>query len=99
MTPTTSGTCSNCGNITGDDVFCCNSCPSVRNTQILARLTPTPGAISWDDPRAMQWRDPKSGADYYAIDLDGDIIVAGGLTECTDRLIEVAGTPASGVAA
>lgn len=81
--------CSNCGSCTDEPVFVCDACPRAAIADILPRLVPTPGATSWSDPLAMQWRDPTTARDYYALDADGDLIVAGGLQDCTVALVEV----------
>jgi len=81
--------CLNCGAAHERDWDCCPECPHVEPGDILPRLVPTPGATGWNDPRAVQWRDPDTGKDYFAVDADGDIIVAGGLPQCASRLVEV----------
>lgn len=81
--------CQNCAAETPGDFSWCPACPRVEPAEILPRLTCTPGAKSWDDDRSMQWRDPITGKDYYALDEDGYAIVAGGLQECTAELVEV----------
>jgi len=81
--------CLNCGAANERDRDCCLDCPHVEPAQIVLRLVPTPDATDWDDPRAVQWRDPTTGKDYFALDVDGDIIVAGGLQDCATRLVEV----------
>ena len=80
--------CANCGADRAGEWTCCRDCPRLAPGEILPRLVPTPGASSWDDIRAQQWRDPATGKDYFAVDADGDIIVAGGLQECTASLVE-----------
>lgn len=81
--------CLNCGADRAGEWDCCPACPQVEPGQILPRLVPTPGATGWDDVRAVQWRDPVTGKDYFALDVDGDIIVAGGMQECATGLVEV----------
>jgi hypothetical protein len=80
--------CLNCGADRPEEWTCCPDCPRVEPGEILLRLTPTPGASGWNDIRAQQWRDPATGKDYFAVDAAGDIIVAGGLQECTAFLVE-----------
>ena len=80
--------CANCGADRAGELTCCPDCPRQAPGEILPRLVPTPGASNWDDIRAQQWRDPATGKDYFAVDADGDIIVAGGLQECTASLVE-----------
>lgn len=81
--------CKNCGAETTRKVIVCLACPRAELHPILPRLLPNPDAASWLADEALQWRDPSTGMDYYALDCDGDLIVAGGLQECTVALIEV----------
>lgn len=80
--------CRNCAAETPGDFSYCPACPRTEPGDILPRLVVTPGAESWDDCRSMQWRDALTGKDYFALDHDGDAIVAGGLQECTVALVE-----------
>lgn len=89
MPPERSPMCRNCGAVVDVAVFVCQACPRRDAADILPRLVPTPCAGAWGAPRAMQWRDTATGRDYYALDADGDLIVAGGLHECTAVLVEV----------
>lgn len=81
--------CKNCGANTTRKVLVCHACPRADLATILPRLSPNPDAASWQADEALQWRDSSTGKDYYARDCDGDLIVAGGLHECTVALVEV----------
>ena len=81
--------CHTCGSSVSANVLVCHDCPRLEPGNILSRLAPAGDAKSWADPAACHWVDRDTGRRYFALDADGDLIVAGGLQECTVALVEV----------